>query len=129
MAVLTVLFIALIAFVSIAQAEKSIAEYIDVQPVREGENITLPALPEGAKLLNVKIYDDVNGIPGRNIGAVHIFKLKITEGFNYTYESATGRHWQMITPSTPEANGLKPDCSHPDGCKYVRSDYPGKTTK
>src|SRR3989338_7149574 len=117
--ILIMVIMSLVVFAGIAQATP---KYVDVTPVRDGDTVIIPALPDGAKLLNVQIFDDLRGIPPRNLGAVNTFTIKEGEGFNFTYEDSTGRYWQMITPCTPSKNGLKPDCTSPKGCKYVRLD-------
>jgi hypothetical protein len=80
-------------------------------------NVTIPAMPKGTKLLNVVIYDDVQGTI-KSLGPVNHFQLKPGQGFNFTWKDKTGVWWQMITPQSI-AKGLVIDCSNPKGCKYL----------
>lgn len=114
-------FMALVMVLGLTAVASATAKWVDVVPVLSGDTVTLPALPEGAKLLNVQIYDDIRGIPVRNLGAVSSFKLAPGESFNFTYEDSTGRWWQLITPFTPMEGGLVSACfSGGRNCKYMR---------
>lgn len=110
-----------------AAVASATAKWVDVVPVLNGDTVTLPALPAGSKLLNVQIYDDIRGIPIRNLGAVSSFPLQPGESFNFTYEDSTGRWWQMVTPFTPMEGGLVSACfSGGRNCKYMRPYEPVK---
>jgi hypothetical protein len=94
-------------------------KYAGTQPSCDASgNVTIPALPEG-RLHNVQLYDDVRGIPPRDLGSVSSFKLEDGAGFNFQWVDRAGTVWfHMITPQT-RANGLITDCSHSGGCKFV----------
>jgi uncharacterized cupredoxin-like copper-binding protein len=88
--------------------------------------VTIPDMPAGATLLNVEVYDDIRGIPGQSLGAVHQFKLEPGQGFNFTWKDKDGTWWQMITPKSASLlKGLIVDCID-DECKYLR---PMKTAR
>jgi hypothetical protein len=94
-------------------------KFVDVIPSCDANgNVTIPALPSGTTLLNVMIFDDAKGIPGKSLGPVQSFTLEPGQGFNFTWKDATGTWWQMITPGT-RAPGLTTDCSNPNGCKFL----------
>lgn len=94
-------------------------KFVDAIPsCDQGGNVIIPPLPSGATLLNVVVYDDVNGIPGKSLGNVQSFSLLPGQGFNFTWSDATGTWWQMVTPGT-RAPGLTTDCSNPNGCKFL----------
>ncbi|MDD3607521.1 MAG: hypothetical protein PHQ20_01865 [Candidatus Moranbacteria bacterium] len=94
-------------------------KFVDAIPTcDQSGNVIIPPLPSGASLLNVVVYDDVNGVPGKSLGNVQSFSLLPGQGFNFTWRDATGTWWQMVTPST-RAPGLTTDCSNPNGCKFL----------
>jgi hypothetical protein len=95
------------------------AKFVDAIPSCDANgNVVIPALPSGTTLLNVVVYDDVRGIPGKSLGAVQRFTLLPGQSFNFTWKDAVGTWWQMITPGT-RAPGLITDCSNPNGCKFL----------
>lgn len=94
-------------------------KFVDAIPSCDANgNVMIPPLPSGATLLNVMLYNDTNGIPGKSLGPVQSFTLEPGQGFNFTWKDATGTWWQMITPGT-RAPGLTTDCSNPNGCKFL----------
>jgi hypothetical protein len=95
-------------------------KYVPVTPYMEGDLVVIPALPAGVELLNVTIWDDTKGIPGRALGAKQKFALAAGEGFNFLYKDKEGTFWQMVTPGTKPGKGLAIDCTNSEGCKYLR---------
>jgi hypothetical protein len=95
-------------------------KYVDVQPYMEGDQVIIPPLPKGAQIVNVTVWDDTKGIPGRAAGEKHRFLLQKGEGFNFMYKDAEGTWWQMITSGTRPGRGLCIDCTNQEGCKYLR---------
>jgi len=114
-----VLILAAIAAVALPTAGLAAAKYAGVQPSCDADgNVTIPPLPEG-RLYNVQAYDDVRGIPPRDLGPVSSFRLEDGAGFNFQWMDKAGAVWfHMITPQ-PRAPGLVTDSSHPGGCKFV----------
>ena len=123
--VLMVALVAALAFAGPAQADPA---YVPVTPYMNGNTCVIPALPAGAKLLNVQLYNDRTGMKPKNLGAVSQFALRPGEGFNFTWEGRepndgkTGIWWQFIGPRSVAGAGLSVVCfsgPHPD-CKYER---------
>ena len=114
-----VVFILLVLAIVIPTMALAAPKYAGVQPSCDAAgNVTIPPLPEG-RLHNVQLYDDVRGIPPRDMGAVSSFKLEDGAGFNFQWVDRAGQVWfHMITPQT-RASGLATDCSHSGGCKFV----------
>ena len=87
-------------------------------------NVTVGQFPTGAKLINIEVYDDVNGTPPSRIGPKSSFKLEPGQGFNFIFKDNEGQWYQLITPSS-QAPGLVTDCSWIDpatgspACKYL----------
>lgn len=109
----------MILAIAIPATALAAAKYAGVQPSCDANgNVTIPALPEG-RLHNVQLYDDVRGIPSRDLGTATIFKLEDGVGFNFQWVDKAGQVWfHMVTPQT-RAPGLVTDCSHSGGCKFV----------
>lgn len=120
-----VLFAAVGLFMVVAMAMPALAapKFVNAIPScdRNG-NVIIPTLPTGATLLNVFVYDDVQGTLPKSLGPVFKFKLKADQGFNFFWKDQSGNWFQMITPVSV-ARGLVTDCSNSGGCKYL---YPGK---
>lgn len=112
--------LSVLAFAGSAQAETA---YAAVTPRMDGNECVIPSLPNGAKLLNVQLYNDSTGARPKNLGPVNRFPLKPGEGFNFTWEGGReGVVWQLITPRSVAGHGLRTVCfegSRPD-CKYER---------
>ncbi len=115
--ILCVLMALILAIPAVALAA---AKYAGVQPSCDASgNVTIPALPEGC-LHNVQLYDDVRGIPPRDLGAVSSFKLEDGAGFNFQWvDHRAGAVWYHVITPQSRAQGLVTDCSHPGGCKFV----------
>lgn len=96
-------------------------KYVEMSlPAVSGNNVSLGSLPAGYQIVDVVIYDDVRGIPGRSIGSKTTFELRPGEGFNFVVRHPDGQeYWQMITPRSPVGRGLWVDCQD-SGCKYYR---------
>jgi hypothetical protein len=88
-------------------------------------NVTIGVMPSGTKLVDVEVYDDINGTKPQKLGAVSTFKLEPGQGFNFIWSVEKTVYWQMITPNTPPPAGLAIDKSWIDpktgqpACKYL----------
>jgi hypothetical protein len=124
--ILTVLAITVIAVFAVVSFAGATAKLIDITPSCDANgNVTIPTLPSGATLANVWKYDDVNGTPPEDLGAVSTFNLKPGQGFNFEYTDSQGTWFQLITPQSKAGNGLAIDKSWKDEqgiirCKYIR---------
>lgn len=101
-------------------------KFVNVQPTCDsGGNVTIPTMPSGATLVNVEIYDDVNGTKPKQLGAVSAFRLEPGQGFNFLWKDSEGTWFQMITPSTTPRGHLTTDCTWIDpktgnpACKFL----------
>lgn len=80
-------------------------KYVECIPFADAQgNVTMPALPAGATLMDVILFDDVRGNTGpggQSLGAVKSFELLVGQGFNFKWRDAQGNvWWQMITPQS-----------------------------
>lgn len=114
--------LAIVVFAGFAHATPKFVNAIPTATV-DG-NVTIPALPTGAELINVEIYNDNEGSPPRHLGPAHSFKLKSGEGFNFIWRDKEGTWYQLITDRDKNPTGLVIDCTwlDPQGrpaCKYL----------
>jgi len=123
---ISIVVLAVVAFAGISSAAPA-AKLVNTQVSCDSNgNVTIGAMPDIAKLVDVEIYDDVNGTKPERIGPKTSFKLEPGQGFNFLWSDATGVHYQMITPQTPPPQGLSIDKSWIDprtnqpACKYLR---------
>ena len=118
---------AILAIVVFAGFAHATPKFVNAIPTADKDgNITIPALPAGAELVNVEIYNDIEGIPPRHIGPASSFMLKSGESFNYIWRDQNGKTWyQLIRPEDKNPAGLIVDSSWIDpktgqpACKYL----------
>jgi hypothetical protein len=120
-----IVVLAIVAFANVSNAAPA-AKLVNAQVSCDSNgNVTIGAMPDIAKLVDVEIYDDVNGTKPKRIGAVNSFKLEHGQGFNFLWSDSSGVHYQMITPQTAPPTGLEIDKSWVDpktgqpACKYL----------
>jgi hypothetical protein len=128
--ILFISFMAVLAIVAFAGVSNAAPKFVSVQPTCDtGGNVSIPAMPSGATLVNVEVYDDVNGSKPKPLGPKSSFRLEPGQGFNFLWSDASGTYFQMITPQSKAPVGLMIDCSWIDpktgqpACKYL---YPVK---
>lgn len=105
---------------SAATKDSGAVPYFD----KEKGEVVIPALPNGAEIVVVEIYDDVRGIKPQKVKA-HRFPLEVGAGFNYQFCLANNNLWQEVAPDSKVGDGLVVDCSWKDAngtprCKYAR---------
>lgn len=117
----------LLAMVVLASsAAPIVAKLVNTQVSSDSNgNVTVGAMPAGTSLVAVEIYDDINGVNPRRIGATSTFKLEPGQGFNFIWSDGKTSWWQMVTPNTLPPAGLAIDASWIDSktgqpaCKYL----------
>lgn len=98
----------LLAMVVLASsAAPIVAKLVNTQVSSDSNgNVTVGAMPAGTSLVAVEIYDDINGVNPRRIGATSTFKLEPGQGFNFIWSDGKTSWWQMVTPNTLPPAGL-----------------------
>ncbi len=116
---------AIMAMVGTANAGP-VAKMVNSFPVCDSNgNVTMGTMPAGTALVDIEIYDDVNGSRPDRIGPKTSFKLERGQGFNFLWKDDSGVHFQMITPQSSPPRGLSIDPSWIDpktgqpACKYL----------
>lgn len=87
-------------------------EYAGVDPSgnRDTLEITIPALPDGKELVNVYLWNDCKGTPGKPLGAVHGYKFRDkcdSSNFLWKNKGETTLHWQLIRRQSKPGGELK----------------------
>lgn len=116
---------AIMAMVGAANAAPA-ARMVNSYPTCDASgNVTMSPMPAGTTLVDVEVYDDVNGTKPVRIGLKTSFKLERGQGFNFLWKDDSGVHYQMITPQSSPPQGLAIDASWIDpktgqpACKYL----------